>query len=271
MQKTGAIRAISGVIIERIATFAVLHTIQMKGRLIISALIAALMLAAPHHAEAQKRHSGVKAQVRMSKASSMPQLDRDRENYLQYVVEGKDTIYIDELPASKVYSRIPKQKGREWRKYYRLVHNFSKTYPYALVARNLVIKADSTIAADNLKRSKREKYINEVQKELFNVFEKPLRNLTVSQGALLMKLIDREVGKSSYNIIKDYKSGIAAGFWQGIAKLFGSDLKKPYDPEGEDKAVEELVAIWEAGDFQAFYFSLFWQDPPVVDIPAEYL
>jgi hypothetical protein len=98
-----------------------------------------------------------------------------------------------------------------------------------------------------------------------------MRNLTVSQGALLMKLIDREVGKSSYNIIKDYKNGIAAGFWQGIAKIFGTDLKKPYDPEGEDKLTEELVKIWDAGDFQAFYFAIFWQDPPVMPIPEKYL
>ncbi|MDE5733405.1 MAG: DUF4294 domain-containing protein, partial [Bacteroidales bacterium] len=118
--------------------------------------------------------------------------------YMQYIVDGRDTVYISELPASKVYSRIPKQKGKEWRKYYRLVHNFSKTYPYALAARKMVATADSTIAADKLKKGKREKYINAVQKELFSVFEKPLRNLTVSQGALLMKLIDREVGKSSY-------------------------------------------------------------------------
>ena len=146
----------------------------------------------------------------------------------------------------------------------------SKAYPYALVARKLVIEADSTILADNLKRGKREKYINTVQKELFDVFEGQMRNLTVSQGALLMKLIDREVGKSSYNIIKDYKSGVTAGFWQGIAKIFGTDLKKPYDPEGEDKLTEELVKIWEAGDFQVFYFSIFWKDPPVMPIPEKY-
>ena len=107
-----------------------------------------------------------------------------RNNVMHYIVEGKDTIYIDEIQASKVYSRLPKQKGKEWRKYYRLVHNFSKAYPYALVARKLVAKADSTIAADKLKRVKRDKYINEVQDELFEIFEKPMRNLTVSQGAL---------------------------------------------------------------------------------------
>ena len=193
------------------------------------------------------------------------------ENALNYIVEGKDTIYIDHLEPSKVYSRLPRQKGKEWRKYYRLVYNFSKSYPYALVARKLVQEADSTIAADNLKWAKRDKYVNKVQKELFEVFEGQMRNLTVSQGALLMKLIDREVGKSSYDIIKDYKNGIAAGFWQGIAKIFGTDLKKPYDPEGEDMLTDELVKIWDAGDFQAFYFAIFWQDPPVMPIPEKYL
>ena len=70
---------------------------------------------------------------------------------------------------------------------------------------------------------------------------------------------------------KDYKNGIAARFWNGIAKMFGSDLKKPYDPEGEDELTEELVKIWDAGDFQAFYFAIFWQDPPELPIPEKYL
>ena len=194
-----------------------------------------------------------------------------KKEVLQYIIDGKDTIYIDEIRASKVYSRVPKQRGREWRKYYRLVHNFSKAYPYALVVKKLVIEADSIIAADNLKGVKREKYINQVQSELFEVFEGQMRKLTVSQGALIMKLVDREVGKSSYNLIKSYKNVLTAGFWQGIAKIFGSDLKKPYDPEGEDKAVEELVKIWEDGDFPALYWSLFWKDPPEMPIPEKFL
>lgn len=190
---------------------------------------------------------------------------------LQYIVEGKDTIYVDEIKASKVYSRVPRQRGREWRKYYRLVHNFSKSYPYALVAKKLAIQADSTIAADRLKGAKKEKYVNQIQNEIFDVFEGQMRKLTVSQGVLIMKLIDRECGKSSYSIIKDYKNGVAAGFWQGIARFFGTDMKKHYDPEGEDKAVEELVQIWKDGDFPALYWSLFWQDPPELGIPEKYL
>ena len=151
------------------------------------------------------------------------------------------------------------------------MHNFSKAYPYALVVKKLVIEADSTIAANNLKGIKREKYIAQVQKELFEVFESQMRSLTVSQGALIMKLVDREVGKSSYSLIKGYTSGITAGFWQGIAKIFGSDLKKPYDPEGEDALTEDLVKIWEAGEFEAFYISIFWKDPPRMPIPEKYL
>ena len=200
---------------------------------------------------------------------SKPQ-EQQNNTFMEFIVEGNDTIYIDEIRAAKVFARLPKMKGREWKQYYRLVHNFSKAYPYALVAKKLVTEADSTIAADKLKGVKREKYINTVQKELFDVFESQMRSLTVSQGALIMKLVDREVGKSSYNIIKGYKSGITAGFWQGIAKIFGSDLKKPYDPEGEDEAVEELVILWERGDFPAFYWSLFWKEPPEMPIPEKY-
>ena len=219
----------------------------------------------------QKNSKGERNEVTVREGVRVTLNAQVQGEVLEYIIENGDTIYIDEIKASKVYSRLPRQKGKEWRKYYKLVHNFSKSYPYALVAKKLVMEADSTISADRLKGVRKEKYVSEVQKELFEVFEGQMRNLTVSQGALLMKLVDREVGKSSYNIIKDYKSGIAAGFWQGIARIFGTDLKKPYDPEGEDKLTEELVEIWNAGDFEAFYFSIFWKDPPVMPIPKKYL
>ena len=238
----------------------------------IAAAFTAIVLltggAADCHAQLFKKKKKEKETVTVEQVRPKPA--PAQEGILEFIVEGNDTIYIDQIRASKIYSRLPKMKGREWRQYYRLVHNFSKAYPYALVAKKLVVEADSVIAADNLKGIKREKYINKVQKELFSVFESQMRSLTVSQGALIMKLVDREVGKSSYNIIKGYKSGITAGFWQGIAKMFGSDLKKPYDPEGEDEATEELVQIWEAGDFPAFYWSIFWKDPPEMPIPEKY-
>ena len=125
-----------------------------------------------------------------------------KKELMNYTVIGKDTIFTDALPAAKVYARLPKQKGKEWRKYYKLVHNFSKTYPYALAARKIVARADSTIAADKLKRTKRDKYINQVQKELLNVFEETMRSMKEIQGDMLIKLIYREVGNKSIKIIK---------------------------------------------------------------------
>jgi hypothetical protein len=103
----------------------------------------------------------------------------------------------------------------------------------------------------------REKYLKDYQKRLFREFEEPLKKLTINQGKLLLKLLDREVGLSSYYIIKNYRGGITAGFWQGIAKLFGSDLKKQYDRFGEDRNVEELIALWHNGRFYYLYHSIF--------------
>lgn len=229
----------------------------MKTRQVISIIAAALTIALAPHTPAH--------------AQTPEQIPQKSENgVMEFIVEGKDTFYIDKIRASRIFPKLQRQKGKDWRKYYRLVHNFSKTYPYALVARELLVEVDSTLEAENFSRAEREKYIKGQQKELFNVFETPLRNLTVSQGALLMRLIDREAGKSSYNIIKEYRNGIAAGFWQGIAKIFGSDLKKHYDAEGADRSVEDLVQKWEDGDFDNFYYSLFWQYPPKVVIPEEY-
>ena len=190
--------------------------------------------------------------------------------YLHYKVIKGDTVFVEKIRPSKCYSRLPRQKSKEWRKYYRLVHNFAKTYPYALASKKILLSVDSTIVAEGMKRSKKDKYVNQMQKELFRVFEEPMRSMTVSQGALLMKLIDREVGKTSFNIIKDYKNSMAAGFWQGIAKLFGSDMKKPYDPKGDDKQTEELVKLWEEGEFDLLYFAIFMKEPPRPDIPAKY-
>lgn len=190
--------------------------------------------------------------------------------FMQYEIINGDTVYLDLLNPSRISLR-GNRRGKDWRRYYRLVWNFSKTYPYALVARRLIQRADSTFEKDDFSKKQRDKYVNALQKELFNAFEEPMRHMTISQGQLLMKLIDREVGKSSYSIIREYKNRIAAGFWQGVAKIFGSDMKKHYDPDGDDRAVEELVRKWDSGEFQALYFSIFGEYPKDVEIPSKYM
>lgn len=189
---------------------------------------------------------------------------------LPYVIENGDTVFLAPLNPARVYEKKPRKKGRQWRKYYRLVYNFAKVYPYAVAAKGIVAEVDSTIKADALKYVRKDRYVGEVTKELFHHFEKPLKNLTITQGELLMKLIGRECGFTPYSIIQEFKNNYAAAFWQGIAKLFGEDLKRPYDPDGEDEATEELVRQWWAGDFVQTYYEIFWEEPPITELPPQY-
>jgi len=176
-----------------------------------------------------------------------------------YKLEGNDTIYQLKINDLYKFSRPDKRKkDKQWREYYRLVYNFKKTYPYALIAKDKIREADSVLTSRYFSNKAREKYIQNFEKQLFKEFEKPLVNMTFSQGRLLLKLVDREIGQSSYYLIKSYKGGITAGFWQGIAKIFGSDLKKPYDKFGEDKNTEELVIMYYNGSFDYLYYSLFF-------------
>ena len=188
---------------------------------------------------------------------------------MPYVVENGDTTYLDVLEPTWIFGR-GKASRKDWRKYYRLVYNFGRVYPYAKAAAKVEAEADSTIAARKLSRVQRERYVNQVQKQLFKDFESTFRKMTYSQGALLVKLIDRESSKTSYGIIKEYKGGLTAGFWQGVAKLFDGDLKAEYDPQGADRDIEELVQIWDQGRYPALYYSIFWEDPPVVVLPERY-
>lgn len=187
------------------------------------------------------------------------------------VGEQGDTVFHDTLDPVWVFPKGKGMKSGDWRRYYRLVQNFNKVYPYALVGRKMMAQVDSTIAADVSKRSQRSRYINDVERELFRLFEKDIRNMTINQGLLLMKLVDRECGMSAYNIIKTYESGFAANFWQLVARIFSQDLKSRYDPKGKDAKTEELCKIWDSGEWDSFYWSIFMSAPPRTAIKTETL
>lgn len=180
--------------------------------------------------------------------------------YYEVMPQG-DTMFFDTLDPIWVFPRGRGMKKGDWRKEYKLVYNFNKVYPYALVGRKMMAQVDSTMAADVSKRSQRTRYINDVEKELLRLFEKDIRNMTISQGLVLMRLVDRECGMTAYNIVKTYESGFAANFWQLVAKIFSQDLKTKYDPKGKDSKIEELVQIWDSGQWDQFYFSVFWEPP----------
>lgn len=194
------------------------------------------------------------------------QIDSLRKNYMgksewtimSYKIIGGDTVFVDQLPPVFKFKQVRRMyKGKVWRQYYRLVYNFKRVYPYALQARAIIREADSVLAVSNFTPSQRDAYIKAYQNRLFKQFEKPIRRLTITQGRLLMKLIDRELGMTSFYIIREYRGRLAAGFWQTVARIFGSDLKKPYDRFGEDRQVEDLVVLYQAGAFDSLYYSMF--------------
>lgn len=184
-------------------------------------------------------------------------------NFMRYLVEDGDTLYIAKIKPSYCVTK----GGRNWREYYRLVHNFGKVYNYALEAGRLKREIDSTYAATGMSVRDQGKYIDAIQDELLDKYEPVLREMTISQGKLLICLIDRETGLTPYDIIKDYKNSTAAVFWQGIAKMFEGDLKNHYDPVGKDAATEELVRIWNSGEYASLYYSIFGKDPQIGEVP----
>ncbi len=187
------------------------------------------------------------------------------------VEENGDTVFHDTLEPVWIFPRGKKMNSADWRRYYRLVQNFNKVYPYALVGRKMMAQVDSTLAVDVSRRAERNRYINDVERELFAIFEKDLRGMTVSQGLLMMKLVDRECGMSAYSIIRTYENSFAANFWQLVAKLFSQDLKARYDPKGADRRTEELCRIWDSGQWDSFYYSIFMEYPPRSTIKTETL
>ena len=238
----------------------------MKKLAVILAAALLSLLAVPQTAQAQALDNGVRERVRnidFRKVSGFP---------MYYEVHDGDTTFFDTLDPIWVFPRGRGfKKGKDWRKEYRLVYNFNKIYPYALVGRKMMAQVDSTIAADARKKSLRNQYISQVEKELLNLFSKDIKNMTTSQGVLLLRLVDRECGMSAYSIIKEYENSFAANFWQVVAKLFSQDLKSRYDPKGRDANIEELVTIWDSGNWDQFYYSVFWEAPKKTVIQAERL
>ena len=191
--------------------------------------------------------------------------------YFEVDAQG-DTVFMETLDPVWIFPKGRRMRDGDWRRYYKLVYNFNKVYPYALVGRKMMAQVDSTIAADVSKRSERNRYINDVEKELFRLFEKDIRNMTINQGLVLMRLVDRECGMSAFSIIKTYENGLAANFWQLVARIFSQNLKTRYDPtKGEDAKIEELCKIWDSGQWDSFYFSIFMERPARTVIQRETL
>ena len=155
-------------------------------------------------------------------------------------------IYGNELlPANTIeytWVRAPMTPAmrRRYEEWTRLRNAVYVTYPYARRAGMIMNEMNAKIALLNTE-GQRHAYIMSREKELKKEFTQPLEQLSIYQGKILMKLINRQTGNNCYNIIKEYKGGFTARFWQTVAFFFGSNLKQPYDPKGDDQTIETIV------------------------------
>lgn len=174
--------------------------------------------------------------------NSHAQIDVNIEDV--HLLQGKiidgDTLPHYVLQEIRISPPWKFKNKREVKRYSRLVYHVKKTLPYARIASSRIIEINNHLATIESEKEKK-KYLKSAEKDLFKEFEAPLRKLTFTQGRILINLIDRETGDTSYELIKEYKGGVSAFFWQSIARVFGSNLKDEYDPEGDDKMIENIV------------------------------
>ena len=170
------------------------------------------------------------------------------ENYYKLHSVERDGISLPEINIREavIIGRPSTSKKFPYWKYERLVNNLKKVYPYALVVRARLEQINA--ALENIPDDKqRKKYLRQIEKDVFGEYEDDIRDMTISQGKLLIKLIDRETLNTSYELIRQYRGGFSAAFWQSIARIFGSNLKAEYDPYGEDAIMEIILREIEAG------------------------
>ena len=170
----------------------------------------------------------------------------DRFYILQYV--DRDGEVLPEIEIKEVVisgTRKGNPAFQFWR-YERLVYNVRRVYPYALIVRDKFKEVNAEL--EKLPDDKeRKRYIRDIEKQVFRDYENDMSHLTFTQGKLLIRLIDRETENTSYDLIKEYRGNFSAAFWQGIARLFGTNLKEEYDPEGDDMLIEKIIQEIESG------------------------
>lgn len=161
-------------------------------------------------------------------------------------VSSHDTFYLARMHDIYVYPKMVFKSKSQERFYWRTVRDVKKTLPFAKELAKEMQLADEQLAQLPDDKARR-KWWRQHEKYLFKKYEQHFRKMTASQGQMLMKLMDRESDRTSYEIIKHYRGKASANFWQFIAKLFKNDLKEEYDAADKDRIVERVINLVEAG------------------------
>lgn len=161
------------------------------------------------------------------------------------IIDGDTMPYIH-LKEVIIFAP-PQFKSRRSRiRYGKLVRNIKKVYPFAKLA-GIKLSEYNEILVNVTEKKERRKIMRRAEDELQEEFGGDLKKLTFSQGKILLKLVDRETGECSYELVQELRGKFIAFFWQSFARIFGFNLKIRYDPKGKDKQIEHIVRMIEAG------------------------
>ncbi len=167
---------------------------------------------------------------------------------LRAEIINNDTVPVIDLYTVNVYTDYIYKNKRQYEQWTRIKQNVKKVYPYAILAAAKLKEYDRILEKMPNERMKKA-YIRVCEKDLKNEFEDELKDLSINQGRVLMKLIDRETGKTTYEIVKEMRGGFEAIMWQAVARIFGNNMKSEYDASSEDIMIERAVKLVESGQF----------------------
>ena len=198
--------------------------------------IALVLIAAVNVADGQRIRRAARAERRVAYSTrdvSHLEIERDAQG---------DTVGVG-IYLNRVYCFA---KPMDMSKHRKLVRDFRAVYPLAEVARRTMAGFEEELMALPTRKEQRE-FSKRTEKELVAQYTPTLKRMTVSQGKILVRLIDRETDRTSYDIVREFRGGFVAGFWQGVARIFGHNLKDEYDPVERDRMIEQCILMYNAG------------------------
>ena len=172
--------------------------------------------------------------------------EKDSPRLVMGIIEGNDTIITVIIRDVWVFPERKFESKKQQQRYSRYVEKVKKVYPVAVEARILLNKYEPMYYSLDSQRERR-KLMKNLEKELLDKHKEELKKWSISDGKILLKLINRETERTAYSIIKDFRGDVSAMFWQGIARIFKNNLKDGYSPEEEDRILEEIVRKIEMG------------------------
>jgi hypothetical protein len=162
---------------------------------------------------------------------------------------GGDTVPYVDLKTVVVFPQMDIKTWSDLVGYERLVFNVKKVYPYAKLAAVKLKEYEHTLDSIPTQREKR-KFLKAAEKDLESRFGPEIKDLNFTQGKILLKLVYRQTGNSTFALVKELRGSFNAFVYQTVARIFGYDLRAPYDPTGSDMAIEHIVQMIDDGTLQ---------------------